>query len=170
MLYNKKYIEMEEKSANFLFLGDSGVGKTCMLISYGTDCFSYDYYPTAFEYYVSEVKIGEETVKLNMWDTSAQESSASLRKCCYGNCDIFFVCFSVIDPSSLENAKNFWVNDIRSYSLSCAEKPIFLVGTKADLRNDKDYQRSMESRGGFVQEKDAEKIVSEKQSTIKRLV
>lgn len=52
---------------NCMLLGDSCVGKTCMLISYATDCFSYDYYPTIFENYVSEVKLGEEVSKLNIW-------------------------------------------------------------------------------------------------------
>ena len=109
---------MEERSVNCMLLGDSWVGKTCLLISYATDCFSHIYYPTLFEHYVSEVKIAEETIKLNIWyvlyslsqmiminrDTSAQESSASMRKCCYDNCDVFFVCFSVADLSSFENA------------------------------------------------------------------
>jgi len=58
---------MEEKTVNCMLLGDAYVGKTCMLISYTTDCFSHTYYPTLFEHYVSEVKINDETIKLNIW-------------------------------------------------------------------------------------------------------
>jgi len=45
--------------------------------------------------------------------------------------------FSLVSPSSLENAKNKWLPEIRHHSPGT---PALLVGTKLDLRGMEDFQ------------------------------
>ncbi len=48
--------------------------------------------------------------------------------------DVFLVCFSVVNPTSLKNVKEKWVPEVRHH---CPRAHIILVGTKTDLRQDK---------------------------------
>jgi Ras-related C3 botulinum toxin substrate 1 len=48
--------------------------------------------------------------------------------------DIFLVTFSLISPTSFENVRAKWYPEIRHH---CPLVPIMLVGTKQDLREDK---------------------------------
>ena len=48
--------------------------------------------------------------------------------------DVFLICFSVVNPISFENVKTRWYPEIRQH---CSNVPIILVGTKLDLREDK---------------------------------
>ena len=69
---------------------------------------------------------------LGLWDTAGQEDYDRLRPLSYTCTDVFVVCYSVTSPSSLRNAKDKWIKEIRFH---CPHAPIVLAGTKADLRN-----------------------------------
>ena len=64
-----------------------------------------------------------------------QEDYDRLRPLSYPNTDVFIVCFSVVSPTSFDNIQEKWVPEIRSH---CPDTPAILVGTQADLRNDRD--------------------------------
>ncbi len=48
--------------------------------------------------------------------------------------DVFLLVFSIISPSSFENVSSKWLPELQHY---CPKIPIVLVGTKSDLREDK---------------------------------
>ncbi|XP_054877132.1 ras-related C3 botulinum toxin substrate 1-like isoform X2 [Poeciliopsis prolifica] len=49
--------------------------------------------------------------------------------------DVFLVCFSVVSPASFENVRTKWSVELKHH---CPNTPMILVGTKSDLRDDKD--------------------------------
>ena len=114
-------------------VGDGAVGKTCLLWAYAKNEIPPDYVPTVFDNYVVKLQVNGQDVNLQLWDTAGQEDLENIRVLSYTNTDVFLVCFSVVEPVSLENVKNKWLNELRQY----VKDPVFLlVGLKKDLRND----------------------------------
>lgn len=116
-------------------VGDGTVGKTCMLITYSTNKFPTEYVPTVFDNYAVDLVIGDKNYTLALFDTAGQEGFDQLRPIAYPQTDVFLVCFSTVFPSSLVNIKNTWMSEIRKY---CPSTPFLLIGTKVDLREDKE--------------------------------
>ena len=80
----------------------------CALLysSYGKDSFPVDYVPTVFDNYTATVGVGDKVIQLSLWDTAGQEDYDRLRPLSYPGTDVFMVCYSIVDPTSFENAKS----------------------------------------------------------------
>lgn len=140
-----------------VLVGDGAVGKTSLLISYTTNSFPQDYIPTVFDNYSTTIVLPEgatgpdqesQIFKLNLWDTAGQEEYDRLRPLSYPQTDIFLVCFSVVERSSLRNVTDKWYPEIRENCSSSnpellrrlGKRPILLVGTKTDLRDQEEEE------------------------------
>merc|ERR1712178_466893 len=78
-----------------------------------------------------------------MGDIAGQHDYTNFREPAYLNADIFILTYSSISKDSFENVKSYWVPEIEKYKKSQenpdnipSEKPIVLVSTKIDLRQE----------------------------------
>lgn len=128
-----------------VFVGDSSCGKTCCIVAHTQGRFVDAQPPSAFDVSASEVRVdGEHAVALSMWDTSGDAEFDRLRPLSYDAADCVVVVFSVVEPLSLASARARWCPEAAHF---CPAVPIVLVGTKVDLRADRDTIGRLDARG-----------------------
>ena len=125
-------------------VGDGAVGKTCLLWAYSRQEIPPDYVPTVFDNYVVKLQVNNQDVNLQLWDTAGQEDLENIRVLSYTNTDVFLVCFSVVDPTSLANVQSKWLVELKQY---IKEPVVILVGTKTDLREDEAKLQELAQQG-----------------------
>lgn len=113
-----------------LMIGDSGVGKTCLLLRYTNDSFSPTFITTiGIDFKVKTVKVEDKTVKLQVWDTAGQERFRTITTSYFRGAQGIVLVYDVTDRSSFENVKT-WMGQIQQYADLNVNK--VLVANKCD--------------------------------------
>ncbi|KAF7347112.1 Cell division control protein 42 like protein [Mycena venus] len=141
-----------------VLVGDSGVGKTCLFISYTCEYFPNDYVPAISDAYAPTVMVGDVPYTLAIFDTAGKTDYDHLRPLVYPQSDVFLVCFSVGMPASLENVRDKWFPEAHHF---CPGVPCVIAATQIDLRDDEDDFRAVDSGKVMITTAQGEKLARE---------
>ena len=95
--------------------------------------------------FAASVRHGGRSMQLGLIDTAGEETSHKMAQLSYPQADVFLVCFAVDSHTSLQSVEQVWVPEIRHHVGRDAK--IILVGTKIDLRDDRDTLRQLKQQG-----------------------
>ena len=118
-------------SIKMVLIGDTAVGKSCLIVNYLHNKFTEDYEPTVLDIYKGQKALNKEQVDVEIHDTSGDKQLAESRKVQYAGADVFMLCVAVNKLTSYTNIKD-WVAEIYS---TTPNKPIMLVLTKSDIED-----------------------------------
>jgi len=114
-----------------LMLGDSGSGKTSILIRYTNDTFTPTFITTiGIDFKIKTIKIEDKILKLQIWDTAGQERFRSITESYYRGAYAIVLLYDVTNRNTFLNIKN-WMESI-SKNVSSKTK-VVLVGNKIDV-------------------------------------
>ena len=117
-----------------VFVGDSKVGKTSILISYTTNAFPSEYIPSVFDNYTANVMIDGIALQFEVVDTT-DTYRPDLRPLSYTNSDVVCICFAIHMPSSLRSVEEKWVSlKPKLNPLSTFPSPPRLLPIKSSIR------------------------------------
>jgi len=118
-----------------VLIGDSGVGKSCLLLRFADDSFTDSYISTiGVDFRFRTVNIENKTVKLQIWDTAGQERFRTITSAYYRGAHGIIMVYDVTNYESFEHVEE-WLNEVNRHASESTLK--LLVGNKADLNDDK---------------------------------
>lgn len=129
-----------------VLIGDSGVGKSCLLLRFADDNFTDSYISTiGVDFRFRTINIDDKTVKLQIWDTAGQERFRTITSAYYRGADGIIMVYDVTSAESFDHVEE-WLSEVDRYANENTSK--LLVGNKADLVEEK--QVSEETAQGFA--------------------
>ncbi|XP_014093293.1 ras-related protein Rab-35 [Bactrocera oleae] len=112
-----------------LIIGDSGVGKSSLLIRFSDDTFAGTYITTiGVDFKIRTVVIDGLRIKLQIWDTAGQERFRTITSTYYRGTHGVIIVYDVTNGESFANVRR-WLDEIQN---NCDVVNKVLVGNKND--------------------------------------
>ncbi|KAG8479880.1 hypothetical protein CXB51_029506 [Gossypium anomalum] len=123
-------------SFKILLIGDSGVGKSSLLVSF-ISASSHDSAPTiGVDFKIKLLTVGGKRLKLTIWDTAGQERFRTLTSSYYRGAHGIILVYDVTRRETFTNLSDLWAKEVELYSTNqdCVK---MLVGNKVDRESER---------------------------------
>ena len=130
----------KNKDYDYIFklvlIGDTCVGKSCILVRFSDDIFDDNYVTTiGVDFRFKTMAIKNKIVKIQIWDTAGQERYRSITTAYYRGAAAIIICCDCTNRESFDNIKN-WIEEISKYTDNdSVDKIVFL--NKCDLNEER---------------------------------
>lgn len=134
---------MAKKTYDLLFklllIGDSGVGKTCLLFRFSDDAFNTTFISTiGIDFKIKTVELGGKKIKLQIWDTAGQERFHTITTSYYRGAMGIMLVYDVTSAKTFDNISK-WLRNISEHANEDVEKMI--LGNKCDMEERRQIAR-----------------------------
>ncbi len=91
-----------------LLIGDSGVGKSCLLLRFCDDAWTPSFITTiGIDFKIRTIELDGKRIKLQIWDTAGQERFRTITTAYYRGAMGILLVFDVTDQKSFENVRTW---------------------------------------------------------------
>jgi Ras-related protein Rab-8A len=111
-----------------IIIGDSSVGKSCILLRFAEDSFPTSHMPTignlffysvaftiGIDFKIKTIVVDDERVKLQVWDTAGQERFRTITQTYYKGAMGILLVYDCTQDSTFQNVTN-WLKQIDSHA------------------------------------------------------
>lgn len=117
----------------YIIIGDTGVGKSCLLLQFTDKRFQPVHDLTiGVEFGARMVNVGDKLVKLQIWDTAGQESFRSITRSYYRGAAGALLVYDITRRDTFAHLSR-WLEEARQHAQS--NMVIMLIGNKSDLEH-----------------------------------
>jgi len=122
-----------------IVVGDSSVGKSCLLLRYSDKKYRMSHEVTVGVEFGSRI-VEREGIrfKTHVWDTAGQETFRSVTRAYYRTAAVALMVFDVTRRRTFEHVRQ-WATDVQSYA--APNVVLALVANKTDLQEERDVSR-----------------------------
>lgn len=122
-----------------LMIGDSGVGKSCLLLRY-VDCAHRESYVNTIgvDFKIKTIKLGGKRIRLQVWDTAGQERFKTITSSYYRGAHGVMIVYDIANKETFSNL-NKWLNEVETYANEGVL--MILVGNKTDLNSQRQVSK-----------------------------
>ncbi|KAK8899975.1 hypothetical protein M9Y10_002298 [Tritrichomonas musculus] len=122
-----------------LIIGDSSVGKSCLLLQFSDQTFSDNYVSTiGVDFKIRTIDVNGRQIKLQIWDTAGQERFQSITANYYHGSHAIAIVYDITSRQSFENVRK-WITEVDR--LANPQVCKLLVGNKADLQDKREVSK-----------------------------
>ena len=91
-----------------IIIGDSSVGKTCVLLRFSEDNFPTCHMPTiGIDFKIKTINVDDKRVKLQVWDTAGQERFRTITQTYYKGAMGIILVYDCTEEQTFNNVKNW---------------------------------------------------------------
>jgi Ras-related protein Rab-10 len=134
---------MAKKNYDLLFklllIGDSGVGKTNILLRFSEDAFNSNSIATiGIDFKIKTIELRGKKIKLQIWDTAGQEQFLAITTSYYRAAMGIMLVYDITNASSFDNIAK-WLRNIDEHADEDVERMI--LGNKADMEDKREVSK-----------------------------
>lgn len=114
-----------------LIIGDSGTGKSTLLLRFTDDIFTTKYMSTiGVDFKIKTINYKEKNFKFQIWDTAGQDRFRTITSSYYRGANAIILCYDITDKITFINLEK-WLEEVERFAIT---KPLLILcGTKTDL-------------------------------------
>ena len=122
----------------YVIIGDSGVGKSNILLRYINNSFSEEFKTTVgVEFGAKNIEMNNNIYRIQIWDTAGQENFRSIARAYYKNCVCACIVYDIANRPSFESIQS-WIDDCTKQSSKSVL--LVLIGNKNDLEDKREVK------------------------------
>ena len=117
------------KTCKVVLLGESGVGKTCIIARFINNTFEDNIMSTTGASYAGKTmsfdELNGQSIKFEIWDTAGQEKYRALNRIFYKDAGAAILVYDITKKESFEQIQKYWYNQMQEFAPKDISKKIF---------------------------------------------